>query len=93
MVDRGGNGRAYQLERWRHRVMVASPPADDLTAVAWADARARFNVPLRYAEQLIDGVAQDLTSRRYATFEELAAYSYGVASTVGLMSMHTMSLS
>jgi phytoene synthase len=41
-----------------------------------------------YAEQLIDGVARDLTTARYATFDDLAAYCYGAASTVGLLSMH-----
>jgi 15-cis-phytoene synthase len=39
------------------------------------------------AEQLIDGVARDLDQTCYATFTDLAAYAYGVASTVGLMSM------
>jgi phytoene synthase len=57
-------------------------------ALAWADARARYGIPVGYAEQLIDGVARDLTFKRYRTFDELAAYSYGVASTVGLMAMH-----
>ncbi len=45
-------------------------------------------MPSRYAEQLIDGVARDLAHSRYQTFDELASYCYGVASTVGLMSMH-----
>ncbi|NTU56832.1 MAG: squalene/phytoene synthase family protein, partial [Anaerolineales bacterium] len=40
------------------------------------------------ALQLIDGVNRDLTQSRYQTFEELATYCYGVASTVGLMSMY-----
>jgi phytoene synthase len=62
--------------------------ASDPVALAWADARARFNIPPGYAQQLIDGVARDLTQKRYATFAELAEYSYGVASTVGLMAMH-----
>ena len=56
--------------------------------VAWADARARYRIPTAYAEQLIDGVARDLTTTRYASFDDLAAYCYGVASTVGLLSMH-----
>jgi 15-cis-phytoene synthase len=47
-------------------------------------------MPLGYASQLIDGVARDLEQTRYATFEELAIYCYGVASTVGLMSMHIL---
>ena len=31
---------------------------------------------------------RDLSQRRYQTFAELATYCYGVAFTVGLMSMH-----
>jgi phytoene synthase len=37
---------------------------------------------------LIDGVARDLSQTRYQTFNDLATYCYGVASTVGLMSMY-----
>ena len=48
----------------------------------------RHHIPTSYAEQLIDGVARDLTTTRYASFDDLAAYCYGVASTVGLLSMH-----
>ena len=33
-------------------------------------------------------MARDLRQNRYETFAELAEYSYGVASTVGLISMH-----
>jgi 15-cis-phytoene synthase len=60
----------------------------ELVALAWADARARYRIPVRYAEQLIQGVGRDLDGASYETFEDLAAYCYGVASTVGLMSMH-----
>lgn len=97
IVDRGSSDSAdpsndsrTQLEQWRRRILVHHPPQDDLVAIAWADARLRYRVPVRYAEQLIDGVARDLTQSRYQTFEELAAYCYGVASTVGLMSMHVI---
>jgi phytoene synthase len=76
------------LMAWRHVALSPEPPSDNLVAVAWADARLRYHIPQRYAEQLIDGVARDLYQKRYATFDELAAYAYGVASTVGLMSMH-----
>jgi phytoene synthase len=81
---------AAALDAWRRRLAAAAPPADDLVAVAWADARRRYRIPQCYADQLIDGVARDLSQRRYATFADLAAYSYGVASTVGLMSMHVV---
>jgi phytoene synthase len=59
-----------------------------LPALAWADARQRYQIPARYAEQLVEGVSRDLDQDRYETFTDLATYSYGVASTVGLMSMH-----
>lgn len=77
-----------RLDEWRQRVMATHPPANDPVALAWADASARFCIPRGYAEQLIDGVARDLSQKRYGTFAELAEYSYGVASTVGLMAMH-----
>ncbi|MBK8024071.1 MAG: squalene/phytoene synthase family protein [Chloroflexi bacterium] len=76
------------LETWRMQALQLHPRPDQPVALAWAETRARFGVPVGYAEQLIDGVAGDLTKKRYATFEELAAYAYGVASTVGLMAMH-----
>ncbi|HHW88110.1 MAG TPA: squalene/phytoene synthase family protein [Chloroflexi bacterium] len=88
IVDRAQGDAQEQLATWRRRATAAHPPQGDLVAIAWADARLRFNVPLRYVEQLIDGVARDFQPVHYATFEELAAYCYGVASTVGLMSMH-----
>ncbi len=89
IVDRSlHTGRMNELNDWRGRALSAHPSDADLVAVAWADTRARFGIPLRYAEQLLDGVASDLTKSRYETFDELAAYAYGVASTVGLMAMH-----
>lgn len=87
-VDAPTGDVAATLESWRQRALAPDPPDDDLVAVAWADARSRYHVPPRYAEQLIEGVARDITQNRYATFDELATYCYGVASTVGLMSMH-----
>jgi phytoene synthase len=88
VVDRPVGDARQALDAWRERALSYNPPADDPVAVAWADARLRFAIPQHYAEQLINGVARDLTQSRYETFEDLAAYSYGVASTVGLMSMH-----
>ena len=86
------------LHDWRVTTLgeqSAKPPVRDAhtpeweqVALAWADTRARFYVPRLYAEQLIDGVTSDLDHTRYATFGDLAAYCYSVASTVGLMAMH-----
>lgn len=89
--------RELQLDYWRTVTQTASLPsrltADEATtkvASAWADTLTRYHIPRHYALQLIDGVARDLTQSRYQTFHELATYCYGVASTVGLMSMYVV---
>ena len=83
----------HRLQSWKEQAFSLNPRGDDAAVVAWSDARSRFNIPIRYGEQLIDGVMRDLTKSRYQTFDELAAYAYGVASTVGLMSMHIIGYS
>lgn len=88
MVDEGGKNRLQKLQIWRQHSLSEHPPLNDQVALAWADTRATYNIPQRYAEQLLDGVASDLTKTRYATFSELTDYCYSVASTVGLMAMH-----
>ncbi len=103
IIDRAGDEPAAALTAWKQRSLVspplaaaplaaaplaAAPSPDDLVVLAWSDTRARYHIPTSYAEQLIDGVARDLTTTRYACFDDLAAYCYGVASTVGLLSMH-----
>lgn len=88
IVDQPSGDAREQLFDWRRRVLFAPPRPGDLIPIAWSDTCTRFQIPRRYAEQLIDGVARDLTQTRYATFAELAEYCYGVASTVGLLSMH-----
>ena len=96
------SGTASTLEAWRRE--SAAPHTLELTipttgtaaehnptyavALAWADARRAYQIPLGYADQLIDGLALDLNQTRYETFADLARYCYGVACTVGLMSMH-----
>jgi phytoene synthase len=73
---------------WRARLSNPYPTANDPVPLAWADAQAGYRIPRGYADQLITGVTRDLTQKRYTTFAELTEYCYGVASTVGLMSMH-----
>jgi phytoene synthase len=80
--------REIQLDYWRTVTKTASASTGDLVALAWADTLARYHIPRHYALQLIDGVSRDLIQSRYQTFDDLATYCYGVASTVGLMSMY-----
>ncbi|MCB8985390.1 MAG: squalene/phytoene synthase family protein [Ardenticatenaceae bacterium] len=93
IVDCQEDAVQQKLEVWHHDAFSNHPPVDNLPALAWTDARLRYQIPLRYAEQLIEGVSRDMVQKRYATFEDLATYSYGVASTVGLMSMHIIGFS
>jgi phytoene synthase len=86
--NRPGSDPLRALAEWRDNVTMTHPPAHEPVALAWADTQARFAIPSGYAAQLIDGVGRDINQNRYATFAELAEYSYGVASTVGLMAMH-----
>lgn len=89
LVDRSdGLDKRELLESWQAKVSSHHPDGSDMVALAWADTRARYKIPAGYAEQLIHGVARDLSQQRYATFADLAEYSYGVASTVGLMAMY-----
>jgi 15-cis-phytoene synthase len=88
IVDKSSGDPLEQLEHWKRASLSDHPPAGDAIPLAWADTRAQYQIPRHYAEQLLEGVALDLTKTRYTTFDELAHYCYGVASTVGLMTMH-----
>lgn len=88
IIDEGGNNRLRQLIIWKQESLSDTPNRDNAIALAWSDVRSRYHIPKQYAEQLLDGVALDLTKNRFANFGELAHYCYGVASTVGLMTMH-----
>jgi len=91
--DGAPSNGAASLEAWRRQVSGKEPPGDNAVVLAWCDTQVRYEIPSLYAEQLLDGVQQDLTQQRYATFEDLSAYCYGVASTVGLMAMHIIGFS
>ena len=93
IVDRNPDNKAENLADWRLRSLHGTPQDDDLVAWAWVDTRNRHHIPRQYAEQLLDGIATDLTQARYTSFDDLAHYCYAVASTVGLMAMHIVGYS
>lgn len=88
LVDKGTHDTARNLALWRERALASTPPANDVLLNAWFGVRARYHIPTTYVRQLVDGIGLDLTHTRYETFDDLAKYCYGVASTVGLMAMH-----
>jgi phytoene synthase len=57
--------------------------AEDPVAVALADARSRFELPLEALELLIEGVELDVRGTRYETFDELVVYCRDVAGSIG----------
>lgn len=93
LVDRTDGDPRSRLEAWRQRALHDPPQPEDEVVLAWSDAQRRYKIPKIYAEQLLTGVARDLVQTRYTSFEELAEYSYGVASTVGLMAMYIVGFS
>ena len=87
LVDCGNHDLMTALELWRQQSLHDQVEHKDEVLFAWSNTRKLFQIPKYYGEQLIQGVAQDLVKNRYENFEELAKYCYGVACTVGLMSM------
>lgn len=90
--DGPGDARSNLLA-WRDHFLQPDLLEENPVVLAWTDARTRYAIPWRYAEQLISGVAGDMRVVRYANFEQLAEYCYLVASTVGLMAMHIIGYS
>jgi phytoene synthase len=78
---------ARALAFWRaevDRVFGSVPPASP-QGQAVQPLVARFSLPRRPFDDLVDGVAMDVGAPRYPTFDELREYCYRVASTVGLV--------
>jgi len=49
-----------------------------------------FDIPKKYADDLLIGVEMDLTISRYNTFDELYVFCYRVAAAVGLMMTYVL---
>jgi 15-cis-phytoene synthase len=78
---------AAALAHWVAQVQHPAPLRDQPVLLAWADTCERYQLPCDLANELLAGVAMDLTIRRYESFAELWVYCYRVASVVGLLSM------
>ena len=57
----------------------------DPVAIAYANTRDRYGIPIQPNRDLFTGVRMDLTQREYPTWEALREYCYCVAGTVGLI--------
>ena len=76
------------LQGWRSSLEYlyrTGKAGDNPILIAWHDLLAHYPVPLEPALDLIQGVAMDLSVKRYQTFDDLYLYCYRVAGTVGLL--------
>lgn len=78
------------LDQW-HKASQGGPVADPVF-LALADAQAKFGIPSKLLDQLVEGTTMDLQRAAtpggydtYATFQDLYRYCYLVASVVGLV--------
>ncbi len=86
LVDTNTDGGAA-LADWIAQITHPAPSNGQPVLVAWADTCERYQLPCDLANELLAGVAMDLSVQRYETFAELWVYCYRVASVVGLLSM------
>jgi 15-cis-phytoene synthase len=91
IVDRATDprGAATALSRLREyrnafNAAMHQPPRDEVLREL-VRAMARFEIPRAPFETLLAGVERDLSSARYATWNDLQRYCRGVASSVGEM--------
>ncbi|MEN9540345.1 MAG: hypothetical protein RLZZ459_436 [Cyanobacteriota bacterium] len=82
---------AERLDAWeqRTRQLFEGQVRDGLDRVM-LDTIERYPQPLQPYLDMIEGMRMDLTTSRYATFEQLYLYCYRVAGTVGLMTQEVM---
>jgi phytoene synthase len=84
-----GSDPQKALRRWREELAAAYQGTPTYpVAVSLAAHARRLAIPREYFEELITGVEMDLTTSRYATFDDLYRYCYRVASIVGLICLH-----
>ncbi|HJZ46940.1 MAG TPA: phytoene/squalene synthase family protein [Roseiflexaceae bacterium] len=87
LVDQPQADAMQTLAAWVSLVHAPQPPLDNPVLLAWNDTADRYAVPRALPDELLTGIAMDLTVSRYETFDDLWLYCYRVASVVGLIAM------
>ena len=82
--------RLRRLDEWGEKLEAAAAgaPPDDAVFIALADAIPRFGLPPALFHALLDAFRQDVTTKRYATFDEVMAYCRNSADPVGRLLLH-----
>ncbi len=84
-VDTPSDDPARALASWVQQARASRPAPHNPVLVAWHDTRTRYDLNPDLVDELLAGVAMDLTIHRYETFADLWLYCYRVASVVGLL--------
>ncbi|GIW13232.1 MAG: squalene synthase [Tepidiforma sp.] len=87
IVDEPGENREARLAAWGAAGVGGSGADGDPVLRAWNETRWVYGIPGHLPAQLIEALQGDLEHRGFDDWPALARYCYGVAATVGLMSM------
>lgn len=79
--------REKELAWWKQCVLSGEAPGHPVLDEV-VELPGKYGFPRAWLGEIIDGVASDITTLRYETYEDLLAYCYKVASVVGLCSVH-----
>lgn len=89
--ENSASARKRKLERlhWWEEIIEKfyAGNIDNIAMKPFEKLIGHYNIPKQYFITLIDGCKRDLLQNRYATFDELKEYCYGVAGIVGLISI------
>jgi phytoene synthase len=91
--DHGAEAGGTLLAFWKKEIDLCyqGNPTHPVTR-AMQGTIGEFNIPKNHLDLLIEGCEWDLKKKRYETFEELQAYCYRVASSIGLVCMKIFGL-
>ena len=88
--DLPDSARLHGLDRYRQaldRIEAGVVPAEaPFARLAWAVGE--YDLPIALLRDLLDAFAQDVTQKRYATYEQLLDYSRRSANPVGRLVLH-----
>jgi phytoene synthase len=90
-VDNPGEAITSWKRDWEkaYNEGVSEDPVLRATAAVFHE----FDIPFIYSEAFLWAMEQDLHKERYETYEDLKAYMYGSAATVGLMMSYVIGFS
>lgn len=90
-----GDVQRRALVRLREELssVYAGDSQADPTLAAFQRVVQAYGIPALYPAELLRGMEMDVLGTPYATLEELIAYCYRVAGTVGLMMCHVFGVS